>query len=56
MTLLFACGAMVACVTKEPEYVDFSAYQTYSNAFVPMSETASDVRNEKPWENIYGDW
>ena len=56
MTLLFACGAMVACVTKEPEYVDFSAYQTYSNAFVPVSETASDVRNEKPWENIYGDW
>lgn len=54
--LLLACWTMVACVTKEPEYVDFSAYRTYANAFVPMYETASDVRSEKPWENIYGDW
>ena len=54
--LLAGFASMPSCITKEPEYVDFSCYQGYPNAFIPTDETSTDVRAEKPWENIYADW
>lgn len=53
---LLACVGMTACITKEPEYVDFGCYKGDANPFVPAFETSSDVREERPWENIYDDW
>ncbi len=47
--------ALVSCKHIEPEYVDFAKYKGQANAFVPMREQVSDIRNEQPWENVEPD-
>ncbi len=47
---------LVACRPYEPEYVDFTKYKDYPNAFVPMRETISDVRDEQPWDIETSPW
>ena len=47
--------ALVSCRRIEPEYVDFAKYKGQANAFVPMREQVSDIRNEQPWENVEPD-
>ena len=46
---------MVSCKRIEPEYVDFTRYKGQANAFVPMREQVSDIRDEQPWDNIEPD-
>ncbi len=47
--------ALVSCRRIEPEYVDFTQYKGQANAFVPMREQVSDIRDEQPWDNIEPD-
>lgn len=47
--------ALVSCRRIEPEYVDFTQYKGQANAFVPMREQVSDIRDEQPWNNIETD-
>lgn len=50
--MLLAVAALVSCRPNEPEYVDFTRYKGQANAFVPMREEVSDVRDAQPWNNI----
>ena len=50
--MLLAVAALVSCRPNEPEYVDFTRYKGQANAFVPMREVVSDVRDAQPWNNI----
>ncbi len=48
-------AAMASCRPIEPEYVDFTKYKGQANAFVPMREHVSDIRDEQPWNNVETD-
>ncbi len=52
---LLLLAALVSCKRIEPEYVDFTRYKGQANAFVPMREQVSDIRDEQPWDNIEPD-
>lgn len=44
-----------SCIQNTPEYTDFSQYAGDGNAFVPMKEAVSDIREETPWERVEPD-